>query len=71
MAYSATRNRRIKNRMVMSWRTKATVIMTTEETISAMLQSLKCLQRPSAPPVHCAVPMLMFAEVIESLLPHN
>ena len=55
MAYSATRNRRSKIRMVMSWKTTATVIMTATETISAMLQSLKYLQSPSACLVHQAV----------------
>jgi len=66
MAYSATRNRRIKNRIVMSWTTTATVTTTTEETISAMLQSRKYLQSPSAFPVRCAAQMLILAKIIES-----
>jgi len=71
MAYSATRNRRSRTRMVMSWRTTATVIMTAKETISAMLQSLKYLQSPSASLVHRVVPKLILAQVIESSTPHN
>ena len=57
--------------MVMSSRTTATVIMTTKETISAMLRSLKYLQSPSASLVHRVVPMLILAKVIESSASHN